>query len=166
MVNFTFLKLDDFFSRDTFKKIQHFELHLTDHNHLTMLYSIAPMLRRRRKNNPLKSFHLHFSEPRSKRLILAVNEYYPDNTIYRCMRNLSHLRSCVDKVTITGSMPECFTAPMIHNMSLKSLEEKVMPVKVQNGDGREVDVHYVQGTAFYRKYRGVLSDPMDRMLLD
>lgn len=131
-----------------------------------MLYPIASMLRRRRKNNPLKSLALHFSEPRSKRLILAVNEYYPDTAIYVCMRNLNYLRGCVDKVTITGSMPECFTAPIIHNMGLMSMSEQAMPVKVQNEHGREVDVHVVQGTAFYRKYRGILSDPMDRMMLD
>ncbi|KAK6006907.1 hypothetical protein QM012_005915 [Aureobasidium pullulans] len=166
MVNSTFLKLDDFFANAIFKKIQHLELHLTDHNHLSMLYPIAGTLRRRRKNSPLRSLHLHFSEPRSKRLILVVNEYYPDNAIYACMRNLNYLRSCVDNVSITGSMPECFTAPIIHNMGLKSLNEQAMPVKVVNEFGREIDVHAVQGTAFYRKHRGVLADPMDRMMLD
>lgn len=166
MVNSTFLKLDDFFTCNVFRKIQHLELHLADHNHLTMLYSIGSALRRRRKNDPLKSLALHFSEPRSKRLILAVNEYYPDNAVYVCMRNLNHVRGCVDKVTITGSMPECFTAPIIHNMELKSLHEQAMPVKVQNENGREVDVHEVLGTAFYRNYRGILADPLDRVMID
>ncbi|KAH0015465.1 hypothetical protein KCU78_g8177, partial [Aureobasidium melanogenum] len=167
MVNMTFLKLDDFFSRYVFKKVQHLELHLTDHNHLSMLYTITSVLKRRRKNNLLKSLTLHFSEPRSKRLILAVNEYYPDNAVYVCMRSLNYLRGCVDKVSITGSMPECFTAPIIHNMGLQSLNEMSMPVKVLNEHGREVDVHAVQGTVFYRRYRGVLADPMDqRMVID
>ncbi|KAH0345138.1 hypothetical protein KCU81_g4500, partial [Aureobasidium melanogenum] len=167
MVNMTFLKLDDFFSRYTFKKVQHLELHLTDHNHLSMLHTIASVLRYRRKKNPLKSLTLHFVEPRSKRLILAVNEYYPDNPIYVCMRSLNYLRGCVENVSITGSMPECFTAPIIHNMGLKSFDQMAMPVKVVNGGGRQVDVHAVQGTVFYRKYRGVLADPMDdRMIID
>ncbi|CAD0106243.1 unnamed protein product [Aureobasidium uvarum] len=166
MVNSTFLKLDDFFSPYTFKKIQHLELHLTDHNHLTMLPTIANMLRRRRKNNVLKSLHLHFSEPRSKRLILAVGEYYPDNTVYACMRHLNYLRGVVGRVTITGSMPACFTAPIIHNMGLKDLSEQAMPIKVQNVVGHEVDVHVAQGTAFYRKQRGVLVEPADVMEID
>ncbi|KAG9671619.1 hypothetical protein KCU99_g2938, partial [Aureobasidium melanogenum] len=165
MVNMTFLKLDDFFSRYVFKKVQHLELHLTDHNHLSMLYTITSVLKRRRKNNLLKSLTLHFSEPRSKRLILAVNEYYPDNAVYVCMRSLNYLRGCVDKVSITGSMPECFTAPIIHNMGLQSLNEMPMPVKVLNEHGREVDVHAVQGTVFYRRYRGVLADPMDQYMV-
>ncbi|CAD0081902.1 unnamed protein product [Aureobasidium vineae] len=166
MVNSTFLKLDDFFTPYTFKKIQHLELHLTYHNHLSMLPTVANMLRRRRKNNLLKSLHLHFSEPRSKRLILAISEYYPDNTVYACMRYLNYLRGAVGKVTITGSMPECFTAPIIHNMGLKDLSEKAMPIKVRDVHEREVDVHAVQGTAFYRKQRGILIEPVEVMEID
>lgn len=52
-------------------------------------------------------------------------------------------------------------------MGLKSFDQMALPVKVLNGAGREVDVHAVQGTVFYRKYRGVLADPMDdRMMID
>jgi hypothetical protein len=116
MINSTLLKLEDFFSLGVFKRIRHLELSITDYNHLSMLPTIASVLKRRRKCNKLQSLHLHFAEPRSKRLMLSAAEYYPDNVIYSCMRSLNYLRGFVNEVSITGSMPECFTAPIIHNM--------------------------------------------------
>jgi hypothetical protein len=168
MVNSTFLKVDDFFSLAIFKRIRHLEFSLTDHNHLSMLPTIASILKRRRKNNKLHSLHLHFAEPRSKRLILSSAEYYPDNAIYTCMRSLNYLRGFAGKVSITGSMPECFTAPIIHNMGLKSLDEEAEPVMVFNFQGHVVDVHAVQGTPFYRGKRGLLveSGGMEIMEID
>ncbi|KAI4722145.1 hypothetical protein E4T48_01437 [Aureobasidium sp. EXF-10727] len=165
MVNATFLNPTDFFSIYTFKKIQHLELHLTDHNHLSILPSIASILRRRRKTNILKSLHLHFSEPRSKRLILAVGEFYPDNAVYAYMRHLNQLRGVVANVSIEGSLPDCFVDAVVHNMGLGVGEEGV-PLMVRNARGQEVDVHVVQGTAFFRKQRGVLVEPVDVMEIE
>ena len=167
MINSTFLKMDDFFSLGVFKRIRHLELSITDYNHLSMLPTIASVLKRRRKSK-LQSLHLHFAEPRSKRLILSAAEYYPDNVIYSCMRSLNYLRGAVDEVTITGSMPECFTAPIIHNMGLESLTEEAKPVMVFNFQGHVVDVHEVQGSALYRKKRGLLveSGGMEQMQID
>jgi hypothetical protein len=170
MINSTFLKLDDFFSLAIFKRIRHLDISLTDHNHLSILPTIASVLKRRRKSNKLHSLHLHFAEPRSKRLILSSAEYYPDNAIYVCMRSLNYLRGFVSNVSITGSMPECFTAPIIHNMGLKSLDEdeQAKPVMVFNFQGHVVDVHAVQGTHFYRRKRGILieSGGMETMEID
>jgi hypothetical protein len=168
MVNSTFLKLDDFFSLAVFKRIRHLELSFKDHNHLSMLPTIAAMLKRRRKSQKLQSLHLHFAEPRSKRLILSSAEYYPDNAIYSCMRSLNYLRGFVNEVSITGSMPECFTAPIIYNMGLESLSNEAKPIMVFNFHGHVVDVHEVQRSALYRKKRGVLMEVggMERIEVD
>lgn len=167
MVNSTFLKLEDFFSLFVFKRIRHLELSITDHNHLAMLPTIAAMLKSRRRNK-LQSLHLHFSEPRPMRLILAAAEYYPDNVVYTCMRSLNYLRGFVEEVRITGTLPQCFTAPIIHNMGLSSLSGQARPVQVVNFQGHVVDVHVVQGSAFFRQSRGILVEPtgMERIEID
>ncbi|KAH0290910.1 hypothetical protein KCU62_g3238, partial [Aureobasidium sp. EXF-3399] len=167
MVNCTFLKLDDFFGLHIFRKIRHLKLSFTDHNHLAMLPTIAAVLKRRRRNK-LQSLHLHFAEPRSKRLILAAEEYYPDNVVYSCMRSFNYLRGFVEKVRITGTLPQCFTAPIIHNMGLSCLSGQPKPVQVVNVWGHVVDVHVVQGTAFFRQSRGILveSTGMERIEID
>lgn len=168
MINSTFLKLEDFFSLSVFKRIRHLELSITDYNHLSMLPTIASVLKRRRKCNKLQSLHLHFAEPRSKRLILSAAEYYPDNVIYSCMRSLNYLRGFINEVSITGSMPDCFTGPIIHNMGLQSLTEEAKPVMVFNFQGHVVDVHEVQGSTLYKKKRGLLveSGGMEQMQID
>lgn len=167
MVNSTFLKLDDFFSLHLFRKIRHLELSFTDYNHLAMLPTIAAMLKRRRRNK-LQSLHLHFSEPRSKRLILAAAEYYPDNVVYTWMRSLNYLRGFVENVRITGTLPQCFTAPIIHNMGLSSLSDQPRLIQVVNFQGHVVDVHVVQGSVFFRQTRGILVEPtgMERIEID
>jgi hypothetical protein len=65
-------------------------------------------------------------------------------------------------------MPECFTAPIIHNRGLESLSNEAKPVMVFNFHGHVVDVHEVQGSALYRKKRGVLMEAggMERIEID
>ncbi|KAI5205159.1 hypothetical protein E4T39_03259 [Aureobasidium subglaciale] len=160
MVNATFLQPDDFFSPYTYKKIEHLELHLTDYRHLGMFQTISNNLKRRRSKNKLKSLTLHFVEPRIKRIILANPiGYYPDNQIYAFMRSLNHLHDICEKVTITGSLPDCFTRPIIYNMTVKLPNEPFQPVRVQNALGHQIDVHTMMRSALYPKARGFLIEP-------
>ena len=53
-------------------------------------------------------------------------------------------------------------------MGLESLTEEAKPVMVFNFQGHVVDVHEVQGSALYRKKRGLLveSGGMEQMQID
>ncbi|KAI5201747.1 hypothetical protein E4T38_05987 [Aureobasidium subglaciale] len=160
MVNATFVQPNDFFSPYIYKKIEHLELHLTDYRHLTMFQAITRNLQRRRNKTKLKSLTLHFAEPRIKRIILADPlSYYPDNQIYAFMRSLNHLHDICEKVTITGSLPDCFTRPIIYNMTVKQPNEPFQPVRAQNALGQQIDVHTMMRSALYPKTRGWLTEP-------
>ncbi|THW29074.1 hypothetical protein D6D23_01406 [Aureobasidium pullulans] len=156
VVNNTFPNLSGFFSLGILRRVDHVELRLTDYRHLNMLYSLAAGLKRRKPNNKLKSLHLHFAEPRQKRLILAASEYYPDNTVWQYMRVMNHLRGIVDRVEITGCLPDCFISPIIYNMTSKLHHELARPLRVQNIDGHEMDVYAARKTALFRHARGDL----------
>jgi hypothetical protein len=145
------LSLDMFFTPLLLRRITSLEIHLTDHRHLAILFPIAATLRTRRTK--LASLKLVFTEPRSKRQILATGQCYPDQGVWLCLRPLNHLRGRVEKVVIEGSLPECFTAPIIWNMTVKQEGERAKPLLVRDATGREVDVHTVMNKTAYKRSR-------------
>lgn len=132
---------DDFFryiSPHLALRIRHLRLNIKHWSWLKLLGQIVKFMRLNR--HVLTSLELHFEDAVIEPVCRRLRRYYPTNDLAEMFLPLYALRGLED-VMITGSLPECFTAPLARTMQLGRDDEgePLMQERLDDDDEEEED---------------------------
>ncbi|TKA68369.1 hypothetical protein B0A55_07474 [Friedmanniomyces simplex] len=93
-------------TRITAATLRHHNLLLHPHPTTTITTSAPPAL---------KTIHIHFADTLKSEFLVGTTQQYPDETLHLSLSQLAKLRG-LERVTFTGDLPACYTAPLTQIM--------------------------------------------------